>query len=364
MSKRTWPVFALLLLPGALAAQNREDAVKKVVEDYVAQHKVVGASVAVLLEDGTLFAMGAGFQDREGQKPATGDTVYRLGSISKPVTAVAALQLVEQNRLSLFADARMSAPEWPDKGSLLTLRHLLTHTGGVRHYLPTKRDVYFEPYSVARSLDVFKDDELLFKPGEKVSYSTHAFSLVARMVEFGSAKGFAAYVADHVSAPAGATTLAVEDRSVPKDARTQLYDKIGDGEPSRALFVENITWKSGGGGMESSAPDLARFGMALLTNKLLSSQLTDFMLQRQTVDGLDTGRALGWALDAAGNPEHGGAQQGCRTFMKLDRATKTVFVVMTNTGGNHPIGQLLSGVVNAWKGPFAPQSPPSRLEDE
>lgn len=366
MAWRVLPCLAVVSLAALSAPQTKEEAVQKALSDYIAANKVVGASAAVVAADGTVFAVGAGFQDRENKVAATGDTVYRLGSISKPITAVAALQLVEQNRLSLFSNVTMSAPEWPDKGVNLTLRHLLTHTGGVRHYTPTKRDMFFEPYTVARSLDVFKDDDLLFNPGERVSYSTHAFSLVARMVEVASGKGFAAYLYDQVSTPAGALTLAIEDRSVPKEARSQLYGLITNGaEPSREIFIENITWKSGGGGMESSAADLARFGHALAMGKLISGQLTDFMLQRQTVDGLDTGRTLGWALDSAGNPEHGGAQQGCRTFMKIDRATKTVYVVMTNTGGNHPIGQLLAGVIDAWKGPGHTPTPPSELgEDE
>jgi CubicO group peptidase (beta-lactamase class C family) len=366
MTWRVLPCLAVACFAALAASQTKEESVQKALDDYIAANKVVGASVSIITADGAVFATGSGFQDRENKVAATGETVYRLGSISKPITAVAALQLVEQNRLSLFSNVTMSAPEWPDKGVNLTLRHLLTHTGGVRHYTPTKRDMFFEPYTVARSLDVFKDDDLLFKPGERVSYSTHAFSLVARMVEVASGKGFAAYLYDQVSLPAGATTLSIEDRSIPKDARTQLYGLIANGsQPSRELFIENITWKSGGGGMESSAPDLARFGHALVTGKLLSAQLTDFMLQRQTVDGLDTGRTLGWALDPAGNPEHGGAQQGCRTFMKIDRETKTVYVVMTNTGGSHPIGQLLASVIDAWKGPGYAPTPPSVLgEDE
>jgi CubicO group peptidase (beta-lactamase class C family) len=100
--------------------------------------------------------------------------------------------------------------------------------------------------------------------------------------------------------------------------------------------------------MESSAPDLARFGLAAMTGKLLGKQLTDFMFQKQTVDGLATERGLAWSFGPHGQPEHGGAQQGCRTLMVLDREHGTVYVVMTNTGGNHPIGQLMAAVMTAW----------------
>ncbi len=351
------PKFRLVVLFAALLsavtwAQTKEEAIKQSLDDYVAANKVVGASVAVLKDDGTLYATGAGFQDREEKSAATADTVYRLGSISKPVTAIAALQLVEAGKLSLFSNVRAHVPDWPDIHADLSLRHLLTHTSGIRHYIATKRDVYFEQFTVTKSLDVFKDDALLFKPGARVSYSTHAFSLVARMIETASGEEFAAYVAKHVSAPAHSPTLQLEDRSKQNANRSQLYTQIANGDPSRAIFVENISWKSGGGGMEASAPDLAKFGMAALTTRLLNSHTTDFMFQKQIVDGLDTERGLGWDLDARGNPEHGGSQQGCRALMKIDKATRTVFVVMTNTGGSHPIGQLLQSVITAWKSEF------------
>lgn len=349
MLKRRLAAAVLLALAASAWPQSRETAVQAALGEYIAAHSVVGASVAVLEKDGTLFVSGAGFQDREGKIPATGDTIYRLGSISKPVTAIAAMQMVEAGKLSLFADVRQIVPDWPDKGAFITLRHLLTHTSGIRHYIPLKRDVFYERFSVARSLDVFRSDDLLFKPGERVSYSTHAFSLVARMVEIASGETFAEFVRAHIGKPAGAATLSLENRAVPNQARSMLYTRGTTGDPVRPKQEEDVSWKNGGGGMESSAPDLARFAMAVLRNQLTASPTTDFLFQRQTVDGLDTKRALGWALDADGNPEHSGAQQGCRTSMRIDVRAGRVIVVMTNTDGNHPIADLLKAVSDAWR---------------
>lgn len=347
----------VLVLTAASAWPQSREAVQKALDEYVAKNGIVGASVAILERDGTHYETGSGFQDREAKIPATANTVYRLGSISKPVTTVAAMQLVESGKLSLFSSVANTVSEWPDNGASITLRHLLTHTSGIRHYLAAKQDVYYEPFSVARSLDVFKDDALLFKPGTRVSYSTHAFSLVARLVEVGSGETFAKYIEDHISRPAGASTLRLEDRSKPNASRSSLYSVGTQGVALRANREENVSWKSGGGGMESSAPDLARFAMAVLKNKLTGSQVTDFMFQKQIVDGLDTRRGLGWALDAQGNPEHGGAQQGCKTFLAIDRAAGRVVVVMTNTGGIHPIQELSQAVAAAWS---AKANTPSR----
>ena len=357
---RSRTTFGILLaLASGAWCQSREAAVQAALDAYVAKNRVVGASVAILERDGTLFATGSGFQDREANSRATGNTVYRLASISKPVTTVAALQLVEQNKLSLFADVRKAVPEWPDKGVAITLRHLLTHSSGIRHYVPSNLDRYFERFTVARSLDVFKADPLLFAPGTKTSYSTHAFSLVACMVEKGSGQAFSAYIRDHVSLPSGAKTLALEDRSKPLAARTKLYSQAPIGQSTLEKREEDLSWKSGGGGMESSAADLARFGMAALEGKLLGKQLTDFMFQNQIVDGLNTARGLGWSLPG-GNPAHSGAQQGCLTLLATDRKAGRVWVVMTNTGGRHPIAELAASVAAAWKGVPPKSELPSR----
>jgi serine beta-lactamase-like protein LACTB len=344
---RLTPLIVLCLAPIALA-QTRDEAVAKAVSDYIAANRVVGASVAIHKVDGTVLNASAGLRDREAGKGATPDTLFRLGSISKPVTAVAALQLVQEGKLSLFANVAKYVPEWPKTDVPITLRHLLTHSSGIRHYVATKRDLFFDRKTVAQSLDVFKDDPLLFQPGERVSYSTHAFSLVARMVETAGGQDFATAIRARISDKSAATTLALEDRSQPNANRSQLYSIRTNAESTLETIAEDISWKSGGGGMEASAPDLARFGLAAMTGKLLDKQLTDFMFQSQNVGGLDTDRGLGWSFSPFGQPEHGGAQQGCRCLMVLDREHGTVYVVMTNTGGNHPIGQLMTAVINAW----------------
>lgn len=344
---RWFSVFSAFLLGAAAFAQTRTEAVAQAINDYVAQHKIVGASVAIVKEMET-HSFGAGLADREKGVGVNRDTLFRLGSISKPVTAVAALQLVQEGKLSLFANVARNAPEWPKADAPITLRHLLTHSSGIRHYVVSKRDVFYDRMTVAQSLDVFKDDPLLFQPGERVSYSTHAFSLVARMVETASGTDFASYVRINIASRAGATSLALEDRSQPNANRSKLYSLRANADTVLETVEEDISWKSGGGGMEASALDLARFGLAAMTAKLLDKHLTDFMFQPQTVGGLETKKGLGWDYSPFGEPEHGGAQQGCRCLMVLDRQNGTVYVVMTNTGGSHPIGQLMTSVINSW----------------
>ncbi len=343
-------VSFLLVLTASAWAQTKQESIQAVLQKFIDAKRIVGASVAILPEEGNFVAAAAGFQDREEAVLATPETIYRLGSISKPVTAVAALVLVQKGKIPLDSDVSKIVSEWPDRHESMTLRHLLTHTSGVRHYTPPKRDIFYEPFTVEESLGVFKDDDLLFKPGEKVSYSTHAFSLVARIVEVASGETFESYIKAHVSKPSAAQSLGLEDRAVPSPHRSNLYEQAGLGTPKMVLKVENISWKSGGGGMEASAVDLARFGSAVMAQKLVDRPTTEMMFKPQSFGGLETGRGLGWVLGGLG-PEHGGAQQGCRSLLVLDTKSRTAIVIMTNTGGNYDLKSLLDEIHRIWNSP-------------
>lgn len=342
-------LFCFVICASHAFAQTKQEAIQKTLHEFITSNNIVGASVAIIDQSGELSSVAAGYADKQKLLPTSATTVYRLGSISKPVTSVAALQLVEKEALSLDNDIRVVVSDWPDKSGVITLRHLLTHTSGIRHYVLSKRDVFYKRFTVTESLGVFKDDTLLFKPGARVSYSTHAFSLVARMVEIASKQEFGKYIENHISLVAGANSLRLEDRSKSDSNRSLLYNHNAKGQSVLALQAEDISWKSGGGGMESSAEDLAKFGYAVLSSRLLSKSTTEQMLSKQSIAGLDTFRGLGWAIGEFG-PEHGGAQQGCRSLLVLDIKSQSIFVVMTNTGGDYGLNEVLSEIRRIWIG--------------
>src|SRR5690349_13633010 len=93
-----------------------------------------GISVAVLHQGKLVFSEGVGFADLDNMIPANGSTVYNVGSVSKAITAVALLQLVEQGKAGLDDPIQKYVPAFPEKGSPITIRHIMTHTSGLRHY--------------------------------------------------------------------------------------------------------------------------------------------------------------------------------------------------------------------------------------
>ncbi len=155
-----------------------------------------------------VYEQGYGLADVENQVPATPESIYRLASISKMFTAVAAMQLVEQGKLDLAAPIQEYVPSFPQKDQgAVTAELLLKHQSGIRHYQGDEvRSVVF--YSrVGDALVIFQDDPLLFPPGEKFSYTTYGYNLLGTAIEGASGEDYVAYVTKHILEPCGIETM-------------------------------------------------------------------------------------------------------------------------------------------------------------
>ena len=240
-----------------------------------------GISVAVAHKGRLVFSQGVGFADLENMIPANGSTAYNIGSVSKALTAVAVMQLVEQGKVGLDDPIQKYVPTFPDKGSIITVRHIMTHTSGIRHYRSTDfpdsvDNENMKPIaSLEEGIKVFKDDPLLFKPGAHYFYSSYAVNLLQGVVEKASGMGFEDYMRKHVWEPTGMFNSAFDrpEQIVPRRARGY---QIADGRTLNYPYGD-LTYKFASGGMISSADDLARFGIALNHGALLKPETLALM---------------------------------------------------------------------------------------
>lgn len=242
-------------------------------------------SAAVASQGRIVFSEGVGFADLDNLVPATGSTVYNIGSVSKANTAVAVMQLVERGSIALDDPIRKYVPAFPDKGSPITIKHLLTHTSGIRHYRPTdfpdsEDNENTRPVAtLAEGIRIFKDDPLLFEPGDFYFYSSYAVNLLQGVIETAGAMPFEDYMRQHVWGPAGmlSTGFDVPERVVPHRARSYRVEK------GRALnyYYNDLSYKFAGGGMISTAEDLVRLGTALNHGRLLKQETTAQMYKPQ-----------------------------------------------------------------------------------
>lgn len=344
LPRRAAVLFALALPAGAPAQDALPPlsaACAGAVAEFQRQHDVPGLSVAVASGD-HLAAQGFGHADLENLVPATAETVYRLASISKPVTAVAALRLAEDGRLDLDADVRSYVPAFPEKRWPVTTRQLLGHLGGVRHYRRGERECTDHFDTQRQGLLRFAADELLHEPGTRYRYSTYGYNLAAAAIEAARGQPFPACVRE-IAAQAGAATLQDDDVRRLVRHRAQGYVRE-DGELRNSRLMDG-SYKLGGGGLCSNAPDLARFGTALLDGRLLRPESFAAMTTVQrTAGGEATGYGLG--LRVSGSEEapefgHGGAQSRVSTALLLRPRTasrpRVVVVVLCNLEGLRPL---------------------------
>src|SRR5439155_277861 len=189
--------------------------------------RISGLQVAVGVDGKLVWSEGFGYADVARKIPVTAETQFRIGSVSKPMTAAAVALLYEQGKLDLDAPVQRYVPSFPDKGVPITTRQLAGHLAGIRHYRGDEFLLNRRFTSVLEGLTIFQGDSLLFPPGTKFSYSTYGWNLISAVVEAAAGQDFLSYMGRNVFRPLGMTHTAADrvDSLIPN--RTRFYERAG-----------------------------------------------------------------------------------------------------------------------------------------
>jgi len=261
---------------------------------FVAEHKVPGAAVAISKNGRLVYARGFGYADVESKTAVEPASRFRIASISKPITAVAILQLVEQGKLGLEErvfdllkdDANQPPSGTPDSRlPQITIRQLLQHSGGWDR--DVSFDPMFRPIEIARELATdppagqaqviryMRGKPLDFQPGERYAYSNFGYCLLGRLIEKASGEPYDTYVKEHVLKPLGIVQMQL-GRTLPEfraEGEVKYYapgDKRGPAVVGQNLGQDvplpygtwNLEAMDSHGGWIASAVDLVRFASA------------------------------------------------------------------------------------------------------
>ena len=267
-----------------------------------------GLSVAVAVNGEIVWAEGFGWADVDSRTPVTPLTRFRLGALSKPLTAVAAALLHDRGRLDFDAPVQRYVPAYPEKPWTVTTRLLMGDVAGVHRIRGDNNDAM--PTEHCRSVDeavaMLADDPLLFEPGTQHRYSIWGWVLVSAVVEGAAGEPFARFMVRQVFEP-----LAMERTVV---AETEGLGGVAHGAGRRPDY----SCVAGAGAFLSTPTDLVRLGSAMLKPGLLKAE-TIAALQTPTrlVSGASTTYALGWTVKSvqlAGEParivSHRGSPSG------------------------------------------------------
>lgn len=332
---------------------------RRLVHAFMAERGIPGTSVAVGVDGRIVWSEGFGYSDVELGVPVTPLTKFRGGSTSKPMTQAAASLLKEEGRMDFDVPVQRYVPSFPEKGHVITPRHLMAHTSGIRHYPPEGNEFHSAKHyeDIVDALEIFENDPLLFEPGTAESYSTYGANLLGAAVQGAAGEDFLTVLQDYVFAPLGMLSTVGDhtDRIVPH--RTGFYERTnrrphyhlrqsswgdgtGLGELLNAPHVDNSN-KWAGGGLLTTPEDLVRFGSAHLRPGFLTAEsLTEILTPGRIENGEVQNRGLNWSIetDDAGRRviSHGGGGVGSNSSLRVYLEEGVVVAIQANLSQSNP----------------------------
>ncbi|MGH3081815.1 MAG: serine hydrolase domain-containing protein [Gaiellaceae bacterium] len=293
-----------------------------------------GLSVAVGANGQLVWSESCGFADRERRRAVRRETTFRIGSVSKALTATAAGLLARQERLELDAEIQRYVPDFPRKQRQITPRQLGGHLAGIRHYEGREALSRTHYDSVRASLAIFKEDPLVTAPGERFFYSSYGFNLLGAAVEGAAGKPFGAAVEHTLLTPLRMRATRLDDGRA-RAGRSRFYEVTSSRRAVPAPRVD-LSNRFPSGGFLSTAEDLVRFGLGV-TDRTFAGEETQALLftSQKTSGGRSTHYGFGFEVGAspfgpvAG---HTGNVVGGTAFLLVHPKTRVVVALTTNIG--------------------------------
>jgi N-acyl-D-amino-acid deacylase len=341
-------------------ADPRMASFDSMISEFMKEHGAVGCALAATDGGRLVYARGYGYADLAEQRPVLPTSLFRIASISKPLTAVAVLQLAEQDRLSLEDEVldvlegqpclegrEVADPRWRE----ITIGHLLQHRGGFdrdQSFDPMFQSVRFAhalgvppPAGSNEVIRAMLGESLEFDPGQRYAYSNFGYCLLGRVIEAVAKQSYEDYVRQHVLAPLGIHSMRIGKTRL--EGRREDEVRYYDPGKSPSVFAEDLDQRVPGpyggwhleamdshGAWIASAVDLARFAVAFdepQACKILSPQSIELMYARppglagHDADGKPTPTyySCGWSnrvvADGKFNRWHTGSLPGTATIL-------------------------------------------------
>ena len=335
--------------PGEVNTQNvspRRDysAVAQMLEKFIAREMaekdLPAVSIALVDDQQIVWANGFGFADPTAKTPATAETVYRVGSVSKLFTDIAVMQLVEQGKLDINAPVTRYLPSFHPKNNFdkaITLRQLMSHRSGLVREPPVGN--YFDPTepSLAKTIASLNETKLVYAPETHVKYSNAGVATVGYVLEKTQGQPFAKYLKRSVLDPMGLDHSSFEPTPEITKSLAKAYMWTIDGRTFPAPTFE--LGISPAGSMYTTVKDMGRFMSVLFAGgrgskgQLLTQSTLDEMWKPQYAKpGAKTGFGIGFGIsemDGHRKIGHGGAIYGFATQLSALPDDKLGVVVVT-----------------------------------
>lgn len=337
--RRSISIFVLALFlatTGVARADPTDDFVKARMDEF----DLPALSLAVIRSGEIVKAEGYGLADRDRKVPATRDTVYKIGSVSKQFIATGIMLLVQESRLALDDAISKYLEGTPSSWAPITIRHLLTHTSGLVRESPA-----FSPFrnrADAELLGALHAVPLRFTPGAKWEYSNSGYVALAEIIRIVTRHPWTDYLNQKIFAPAGMNATLPTNTTASIPNRALGYT----GKDNQRQADEWVALRPSGAFL-STILDLAKWDALLCTDEILSAASRRQMWTNVRLnDGTTDPYGLGWHVDAIRGRQriwHGGGLPGFTShFVRF--VDDGLSVVVLANGDDGDVGSIANGV--------------------
>ena len=349
-------LFALGVVLLAMPAVTFADAVDDFLRDQLQRHQVPGVSLAITRDGQLVRAAGYGLANIELDVPVKPETVFQSGSLGKQFTAMAILMLVEEGKLGLDDPIVQYFPGAPPTWNGITVRHLLTHTSGIKDW-EGKTDIdYRKDYTEDELVQVAMKLPPDFAPGTEWSYSNTAYVLLGVLVRKASGQFYGDFLAERVFKPLGMTaTRIISEADIVKN-RAAGYS-LESGKLQNQEWVSPTLNTTADGSLYTTALDLAKWDGALAARRFLKPESYAVMWSPVHLsDGTTYPYGFGWGFDVQRREpviQHTGSWQGFKTAIVRYPGPKLTVIVLANVDQANPhfMATTVAGLVDptlAW----------------
>ncbi len=331
-----WGLIVVACLFFAAAAQA--DRIDSYIEAQLKKQEIPGLALAVVRDGELEKSKGYGLADVELNVPATERSVFQWASMTKQFTATAIMLLAQDGKLKL--DERISRyyAKAPSAWSNVTVRHLLTHTSGIKNYteLPNFFGTLRKDYAPDEFIGLVTERPLGFAPGEKWAYSNTGYYLLGLVIEKASGQSYGEFLAARIFRPLAMETARVNHQFEIIPNRATGYDNRSN-QLWRSEFM-SPTQPFSAGALVGTVLDLAKWDAALYTEKILpASALGEMWTPVKLNSGKTAPYGYGWQTGEIRGHRyvgHGGDIHGFSSFILRLVQDKLTVIVLANTGAN------------------------------
>ena len=306
---------------------------RKLAKRFLRKQGIPGMAISVSKKGELIWSEGFGVAKRKPKvKIKPNETLFRIASISKSITALTLAKLLDDNLIDLDTSIYTYLPDYPKKNHVFTIKELGGHLAGIRHYKGNEYTLN-KKISITEGVNLFKDDPLLFEPSTRFFYNTFGYVLLSEIMQKASKQDFNTLVKTSIFKPLNMlnTMLDASDIDIPN--RTNFYKR----KRKKSTPVAN-EYKVAGGGFLSTSDDLIKFGQEIISPAIVSkNSLRKITTSQKLKSGNLTGYGIGFSIDhtkkGTSKIYHTGGGVGASTILMVFPEDDIVISVLTNLSG-------------------------------